>query len=248
MYKICSFLIILIIIYLSYDYCSHTLIEGAGSTMTQAELDKQDNIAKQIKCSSPPATKIKGSSATEACAYEKVSCMTLMDEVSNSDWGDSYTDYGGSGSNYIEDVKKQCHFCVKGSKQDGNARHILANVGGTADSHFAYDICDAMVAKCSSDIIYANNRQGGWDHDCGVTLKKGWGEKNNINMSVCTLLSNSIIQFFLGFMGGIECTLLIKAREFENSAIKKMECIPCTATFGHGPGCTEKKNKRCGVD
>ena len=105
-----------------------------------------------------------------------------------------------------------------------------------------------MVAKCSSDIIYANNRQGGWDHDCGVTLKKGWGEKNNINMSVCTLLSNSIIQFFLGFMGGIECTLLIKAREFENSAIKKMECIPCTATFGHGPGCTEKKNKRCGVD
>jgi len=187
--------------------------EGGG-TYTKSD----DDVIIERKCEGPAVKDIKSSTATSPCQYEKVSCINAMNSISTDDWSGDFTKTNkanfGSGNGY----KEQCQLCVRGSKVDGTTRNVLANVGAPPDgdpvkenaynSNFAYALCDAMVATCSSDLFYANNTAP-WLHDC--TTKSG-----TLNEAVCALLQSNILQFFLGFMGGIECTLQIKAIELED--------------------------------
>jgi hypothetical protein len=222
MNKICSFLIIIITIYLTYDYCSR-ITEGQTTAEDIArrkkEREEADKSIPTTKCNAPKLTTIDDQSTnTEPCAYENVSCRALMDKITTDDWGDSFH----KNTNIKEtSYKTQCNLCVQGSKVDGNTRFVLANVGAPVGktnkahvSNFADDLCDAMAANCESQIFYANNRQDGWEKDCQGVDKTSWAD-NKLNKVVCVLLTNSILQFFLGFMGGLECTLKIKAYEIE---------------------------------
>lgn len=234
MNKICSFFIIIIIIYLSYDYCSRSLIEGQGNSnpdYSKFDEEKQDAAVGEVKCKSPPLTTIEETTTTtDPCSYEKTSCIGAMDNVTTDTWG---TNWNISGNK----LKQQCSSCVQGSQVDGSTRHVLANVGKKPGSlplptvpvsKFAEDMCDAMVAGCDKSIFYANNRQDGWTTDCAGVDDSSWAI-NKLNKGVCTLLQNSIIQFFLGFMGGIECTLKIKAHKLLSGLESNVDCDMCCA-------------------
>jgi len=219
MNKICSFFIIVIIIYLSYDYCSRSLIEGQGKGKPDySKYDEtQDAAVKTVVCKGPPLTTIPDTKVTTyPCSYEKASCMNAMDKVTTDAWGNNWNEVGN-------DLKQQCSLCVQGSKIDGTTRHVLSNVGKIPGSpppptvpvsKFAEDMCDAMVAGCDKSIFYANNRQDGWAIDCSGVDATTWTD-NKLNKGVCALLQSDILQFFLGFMGGIECTLKIKAHKLK---------------------------------
>ena len=230
MNKFCSFLIIIIIIYLTYDYCSNTIIEGANGGGRGGGYDEsQDKFVKEATCSKQAVTSIKGSAASEPCQYKAVSCITKINDINEKDWGGNFTSYNKpSGSTDTQwNYKKQCKLCIQGSKVDGTTRNILANVGRTdditiPDSHFAYDLCDAMVAGCESSIFYANGRQDGWSNDC-ANMKSASFTDNKLNVSLCKILQSDILQFFLGFMGGVECTMKIKALEFEAYMANKLK-------------------------
>ena len=153
--------------------------------------------------------------------------MNAMNEHKAHDW-ESWTSHDGT-----DKLKKQCNLCVQGSKVDGNTRYVLANVSKTKEgvpheSHFADDLCDAMVAGCGSQVFYANNRQDGWNYDCKYanSSKSSWTD-NKLNKAICKMLSNSIIQFFLGFMGGLECTLKIKGYQLESGIKNSVKCDTC---------------------
>jgi len=230
MNKLCSLLIILLIIYLTYDYCSNT-VEGNDAVADEiAARNKQtetDDAAKIIHCSKSPVTSITdgvNANASESCQYKNVSCINNMQSIGDDKWKSSYTDYDG-----VVNYKTQCQLCVKGSKLDGTTRSALSNVI-IGESHFAYDLCDAMAAGCDSGIFYANNKQGNWSHDCKLMESTPWTssdeeESNALNKALCSVLQNDIIQFFLGFMGGIECTLLIKEKELKGWMGDKIDDI-----------------------
>jgi len=231
MNKICSLFIIIIIVYLSYDYCSNSLIEGQTTYDT-----KQDDVIVAEKCESAAGkslpkfsrdmTDIKtNTTSTKPCQFESTSCISTMERVKSDDWGVNWHHSGTP-------LKRRCNLCVQGSKIDGNARHVLANVGVSKErpndrSNFADDLCDAMVAGCGgSSLIYANNQQNGWRTDCMHIDETDWDD-NKINKAMCTFLQNSTIQFFLGFMGGIECTLKIKAYQLRGNIQEAMDCTAC---------------------
>jgi len=172
------------------------------------------------------------------CEYKSVSCINSIPP--DSEWGDNFTNNPVEFTQKNHRLKKQCQLCVIGSKMDGTTRRVLANLGKTPDSkdvppsNFAYDLCDAMVAGCEKALFYANNKQD-WNSICDEVDKTTW-TNNKLNKAVCKLLKNSIIQFFLGFMGGIECTLKIKAYEFK----KAMSCDLCKIN----PTCSKDDEKQ----
>ena len=227
MNKYCSFVIIIIIIYLTYDYCSNPLVEGQRGKIDPDD----DNVTVEEKCTDdagsvlPPISSIKNGTASKPCQFKDASCKLLMDEVDADLWDGNWNKAPDMSA--LPNIKNQCRLCVQGSKVDGKIREVLANVGGKDHiSNFALSLCDTMAIKCDSGVGYANNQQDGWKGvDCkdayeDSTDMKKWGKGNNMNMMVCRVLSNSIIQFFLGFMGGVECTLSIKAHGLKQ-AIEK---------------------------
>jgi len=265
MNKICSIFIILIIIYLSYDYCSQT-IEGQGGDVkddSKISDDEDESFAGLKKGKSNPAdrtgecpqwkgtkeTSIKLDGSTEPCAYTEVHCRNSMETVSTSNWADSWNTKETKDS---KGFKARCQACVQGSKKDGNTSHVLANVGrykkdGVPQrplSNFSADYCDALAASCGgSSIIYANNKQDSWgDHDCKeiLDLPTDQWQDNALNIVLCKILSNRFIQFFLNFMGGIECTLKIKGYQVMGDLKKWGNCESCCATT-----VTDSGKKKC---
>ena len=242
MNKIVSIFIILIIIYLSYDYCSTKMIEGQ-TTMTDEELKEQDKSITVKSCEGGPVSigsNIKANNAKYPCQYKNISCVNKMEQVSTNDWGDNWH---GSGNK----TKQQCQLCVMGSDVDGNTSKILSNVGKNKNnpifrSNFANDLCDAMVAGCDSRLFYANNKQDGWNIDCRGVENTSWTD-NKLNKAMCAILKNSIIQFFLGFMGGLECTLKIKMYQLQSSVKKQFHCGICKIPEACSDG--DKKKYNC---
>lgn len=245
MNKYCSLLIILLIIYLTYDYCSN-IVEGQDG---QDDQDDQDNKKKfgsggydetsddYVPETCPYNGTIIGGikkisdgvdkGVTNPCDYKTVSCSNTIPKA--SDWGNMFTSEP-NGNDTANNLKRQCQLCVIGSKADGTITNTLANVSRIPDSksvpnsHFAYDLCDAMVAGCDKSIFYANNRQDGWNKDCGPVDSTTWAN-NKLNIGICKVLKSSILQFLLGFMGGIECTMKIKSYELKGYMDAKMDSL-----------------------
>ena len=244
MNKYCSLLIILLIVYLAYDYCSNIVegndgIPGGGNYNTA-----QDDFKGVAVC---PYGETKGNitsidegvtkGVTNPCDYKSVSCINDM-TGKDSDWGNNFTNKHLDLTKPNQMKKEQCKLCVMGSKVDGTVRTVLANLGKTPGettvptSDFAYDVCDAMVADCSQALFYANAKTD-WSNTCKAVENTSW-TNNKLNKAVCKVINNGIIQFFLQFMGGIECTMKVKAYEFK----KAMSCDLCHITPGkHCPGC-----------
>jgi len=231
MNKYCSFLIIILIVYITYEYCS-SLTEGAifGGYDSKADEHKDRIICKKgqaFDLNEP------NSSPREPCVYEGKSCIDLvgsLDKQVKGDWNAVYTDYVNDKSKAGGNLKYNCSRCVQGSKQDGTVTRFLSNLStkegdpNPAVSKFAQDVCDAMAADCDNPTFYANNRQN-WEHgDCS---KAGIDSDNTLaNKFVCKLLTNSFLQFFLGLLGGVTCTLKIKGKELENLP-EELLCMAC---------------------
>jgi len=248
--KYCSLLIILLIIYLTYDYCSNivegkdNIVEGKDNIPGGGNYNTSKDDYKPYQC--PYGDQVKGGitsikdgvtgEVTNPCDYKSVSCINTIPK--ESEWGNNYTnnpppvkkpdDFKKLKPN--QKLKKQCQLCVIGSKVDGTTRHVLANVANdpattnVPPSNFAYDLCDAMVADCGKAEFYANSRQDGWSNDCATADKTSW-TNNKINKLLCKTLKSSFIQFFLGFMGGIECTMKIKAYELRAYMEGKVDAL-----------------------
>jgi hypothetical protein len=239
--KYISLLLIIIIVYVTYVYCTHQtnkIIEGVD-----VYDETQDTAVVAAQCSGKAATSIDTTTnATSPCQFKGSSCVTMMENANKEKWANHYTDY--SAGDYSDDkggahapgwiLKSQCAKCVQGSEMDGTMRRWLSNVQTTPTnqsdpptSRFAYDVCDAMAAECTDPLVYANNRQD-WDKGDCSTVSVG-STNPNLNILLCQLTTNAFIQFFLGFMGGATCTLKIKALELKASLLSglhKLERIP----------------------
>jgi hypothetical protein len=253
MNKYCSLLIIVLIIYLTYDYCSN-IVEGNDTVAGGGTYDESKDNYSGVECiyagkRISGITKIsdgvkdkKDYDVTNPCDYKDVSCVNTIPDV--KEWGNMFTSIpDDSSEDKSNRLKKQCQLCVIGSKVDGSTVNALANVSTKSYdipvkpiSNFAYDMCDAMVADCDKSIFYANNKQDGWGIDCShVDDADSTWVNNKLNKLLCKTLTSSVLQFFLGFMGGIECTMLIKGYEFKGYINKKID------DFGAHPGDTLKK-------
>ena len=220
MNKLVSFLIIIIIIYISYEYCSitSTVIEGANNKRTgdydeskdRPVVDECANVAQVDEISTNKLHDNK-------CAYKNKSCTVLMD---NQTVRDNWT-YGAAGES--KTIKKNCMRCIQGSMKDSTTRRYLSLIAadpanGKRDSKFAYNLCDGLAAECEDALFYSNNSTD-WAHsDCvGVSLASN---HSKLNKFMCQILTNSFLQFFLSFMGGVTCTLKIKTYELEQKVVQ----------------------------
>jgi|TARA_B110001469_G_C9626553_1_gene312840 hypothetical protein len=232
-HKHISFILILFIIYISYDYCSDK-IEGLDSTCPDpgSPPDKIDGL-KSLPVKAP-------------CFFKQTSCNNLMTNVGD-EWNSFYTDYNPSEGPGVDSkgwtMKQQCERCMRGSSKMGQTLNLLANVSNkiespeipTHSSKFSLDYCDALAAKCGSPLFYANNRQNWEQYDCsGVTI--GNDEYSKTSQFLCSLLTNNVIQFFMGFLGGATCTLKIKALELETSLSHIPDDIFCLICSDDVPG------------
>jgi hypothetical protein len=90
MNKYCSFVIIIIIIYVTYDYCSNPLVEGGTGNID----DDDDDVTEEEKCIDDNThTELKdqtfiskNAKATKPCQFKNASCKLLMDDVTADDW------------------------------------------------------------------------------------------------------------------------------------------------------------------
>lgn len=234
MNKVTSFLLIIIIVYVSYDYCTRQVIEGAGNI---GDYNKgQDNKSVKKTCKGPQLSVIDSQKGVDKCQYKNVSCKTALD---NGTGKDNWT-YGSGGEPHPEKIN--CMKCIQGSEVDSTSRRYLADIGYDVNtdtgrgrkSEFAYHVCDAMNAECDSYVWYANAHSDWYNQDCkGVTLTPPSNHSHSTIM-MCTLLRNSFLQFFMSFLGGVTCTLKIKARELEQTithaldeAEDSMKCASC---------------------
>jgi hypothetical protein len=240
MNKYISLVVILFIIYISYEYCSDTIIEGASGG--DYDPDKEDAAYDKPKvCSEPPDTSDSINNLTSKikapCAFKEQICSKLMTNTGDA-WNSFYTDYSTRSETAVDTkgwiMKKNCESCIRGSNNMGTTLNVMSNVsnkldGTTYQSKFALDYCDALAADCESPLLYANNRQNWEQYDCNG-VDAGSSVYSKTNQLVCVLLKSSILQFILSFMGGITCTLKIKAKELETSLKQipdKMLCSIC---------------------
>jgi len=202
--KVTSFLLIVIIVYVSYDYCSNPVIEGQGNV--GGYNTKAHDAVKSAPACSPPYT----------CSYNGVSCDLTDGDKNSWHFGDS---------SHAPAAKSNCMRCIQSSDTVSATQRALAGIGleTNKDNHseFAYNLCDAKAAGCDSAIWYANAHSD-WDsQDCkGVDLTS---KHSHSTIMMCTLLKNPVLQFFMSFLGGVTCTLKIKALELEQTITHAMD-------------------------
>jgi len=228
--KVLSFILIIIIIYISYDYCSSPSIEGF-----QSKYDKsQDKKPVEEKCSGAQVGISKSlTEISESCRYKSVSCSKFLETAKEEQKWNFGTPLPKSdcGGDKACIYKKNCMKCVQGSEQDSTLRRYLSGIGlkvnADKSSFYGYYLCDAMAAGCSDPFWYAYNKADWSGHDCkGVSMTS---THTNSTKMMCNMLTNPVLQFFMGFMGGITCTLKIAELEAEqllHSALDKLGDIP----------------------
>mgnify|MGYP001231676715 CR=1 FL=1 len=220
--KVNSFLIILIILYVTFKYCD--LYEGQSDTYAgrQGNTEGDDDASEQLEeCSGGQKKTFEGGSF-KPCQYRENSCLVSAQAVSKKwdQYRENSTDHNGS-------LKYNCSKCVQGSDIDGSIRYYLANVGTDVNgikkvSKFADDLCDGMAADCDDAFFYALNKQNWWLGDCeGVTMEKN----GKVNITLCTFFGSSFISFVTGFLGGITCNLKIRALELEQSIMNAWDTV-----------------------
>jgi hypothetical protein len=215
--KITSFIIIILCIYISYEYCSVNVIEGqasdpgistgdytgpgSGRGLAPGANTQSSDTSDAEDCNKP---------GTPCYIYKDKDCMReTITESARDNWI-----YGDKGDNISE--KQACMKCIQGSKQMTTMPHTLANIGYYANtskkSYYALRYCDAMAADCDSRSWYANGHSDWNNQDCkDVSITD-----DTLPMStrlICNMIGNSILQFFMSFLSGVTCTLKIKALE-----------------------------------
>jgi len=224
--KLTSLIIIIIIVYISYDYCSQPIIEGQAGPNKGDYSKDEDNVATEVVCNKPAKIVIDDAANLDKCQFKGVSCI---DAMANGDARDKWV-YGDKGND--NPYKTNCMKCVQGSDQDSTARRYLAGIGYEKDtrehnSYFARQLCDAMAAECDSSIWYANAHSDWASQDC----KNLPANVSKSTTAMCLVLGSSVLQFFMSFLGGVTCLLDIKAKELYSMTIK-----PITDALDHIPG------------
>jgi len=202
MNKACSLFIIIVIVYLTYDYCSKPLIEGQGTARISDDELKKSEIVEVMEgeCSSGKASGFREQENKQnrsKCVYEDASCKDFLQKRAGGGgvdkiWKDSWR------HSDIGEAKRQCQLCVQGSSVDGTVKRLLANVGRTGKNYyssgFGNDICDAMAADCQSNswVHYANYQADGWNSACNPFPNF---DNDKTNYALCMLLQNSAFQF-----------------------------------------------------
>ena len=226
----CLFLIILII-FISYN-CYNPIIEG----QTNPGPAMGDYTGAGTGPGLPPSSYQADNSCgpgTPCAQYKEKDCYTeTITGTAKSNWI-----YGRKGDkpDTATDYKTKCMTCIQGSQKQSSTQRALANIGYQSNSNkssfYAMRVCDAMAADCDSPAWYGNSHAEWGNYDCrNVSITD-----TNIsatNRMLCSLVSNSIIQFFLSFLSGVTCTLKIKALELEQTIESAGKCLICSACQG----------------
>jgi len=205
--KLVSFMIIILCIYISYKYCS--IIEGQANKPAFGDY-KGRGTGRGVAQSTTTTT-----TTTDSCGpgtpckeFSDKNCQSIVD-------GDRDNWVFGSKGDDLE-IKKKCMRCIQGSKLGSTMPRYLANIGyesnSTKNSYYALRLCDAMAAKCGGQSWYANNEADWSSQDCR-TVSITDTSKSMTTRLLCSMLTNSVLQFFMSFMGGVSCSLKIKALE-----------------------------------
>lgn len=212
--KLVSFMIIILCIYLSYEYCYR--IEGQSNKPAFGDY-KGRGTGRGVAQKTTTTTTDPCGPGTPCKEFSDKNCQSIVDgdKLGNDDWI-----FGSKGDDLA--IKRKCMKCIQGSKLGGNMPRYLANIGYESNpdkhSYFALRLCDAMAADCSSQAWYANNEADWSNQDCR-TVSITDTDKSMTTRLLCSMLTNSVLQFFMGFMGGVSCTLKIKAYEL----VQKLE-------------------------
>ena len=201
MNKVTSFLLIILIIYISYEYCSRPVIEGADPVGPNKGKD--------------PSTDDKH--VDTGPVLTDIDCRSNMTDDIIDDW--KYIIDRKEGKLIPE--KKTCMDCLQGSTHDGTIQRYLANIGyeankdgtgkDTHESYYALRYCDALAANCSAKASYANASADWATQDCKHVSFTDTSLSARTRF-FCTVLSNSVVSFFLDLIfSGVSCTLNIGA-------------------------------------
>lgn len=252
--KYCSLLLIILIIYLTYDYCNinepfvSTEYDTTRDRLITVDNENTDSMFSFSLGSSCPDNV--GNTAVanfdgnlENCDYKKTDCQVVADTYDFMDWN-----YGSDS----DSKRKECQKCVRGSEKMSGTVSILSNayeIGEAApkgkDQYSLYTdfsgyICDAMVGCGDSDTMYAFNNTD-WSTDCGG----GFDTSDNmsiINSLRCTMIDNFLIRTIASYLGGMTCSLEIQGIQAINAVkgafdatINDMECA-MPGNFGENCG------------
>lgn len=228
--KLVSFMIIILCIYLSYEYCS--IIEGQINKPALGDY-KGRGTGRGVVQSTPTTTDPCGP-GTPCSDYGNTNCQMIVDS-DKKNWI-----FGSKGDSLP--IKNKCMRCIQGSNTGSTMPRYLANIGYESNrnkhSYYAYRLCDAMAAGCSGGSWYANNNSDWENQDCrGVSITDT--NKSMTTRLLCSIVSNSVLQFFMSFMGGVTCTLKIKALELFQNIKHTTKCVTCKLprTDDCPPGC-----------
>lgn len=234
MNKECSFLLIIIISYLSYNYCSQT-IEGIDPNVNQGRYDilGQDSVQsddqatlddrgidKDENCNSPATP----------CYYKDKDCTDTNNWCPNGGCGE----YRYSTSNSRRD---NCARCFQSNSSGGSLVNYLSLLGAEAHksedgkqgySNFASNYCDALSAGCTSPFWYALGVTD-FDNDCGdIGHLPYWGTKKDASWTtffLCSILRFPPIEFITEILKGVSCELKVKTDQLKQSAEDEIQGI-----------------------
>lgn len=230
MNKECSFLIIIIIGYLSYSYCSKT-IEGITSGVNYGTYDLSQDLAQtpggNANQQSGGTIDVCSSQDTQnpmnTCYYKDKNCNNLR-----SSWVNGYEYDSNNNEN-----RQKCMRCIQSNTSTGTTTNYLARVGlenqpTQGQSEFAKYYCDALIADCSDRYWYALD-QTDFNNEC-TNISIG-GNASNMSKFICSVMTNTITGAFFGFLfsiiSGVSCTLEIKASEAKRYISGKIDCMEC---------------------
>lgn len=229
MNKECSFLLIIIISYLSYNYCSQT-IEGIDPNVNQGGYNilDQDSILSDEQATRKELgldDNAKCNSPATPCYYKDKDCTDKNNWCPNG----SCDEYKFGTSNNQRD---NCARCFQSNSSGGlfvNYLSLLGSEGHKSEdgipgySNFASNYCDALAADCTSPFWYALGVTD-FDNDCGDIgmYKKGSTWTSTI---LCAIFRSYPIEFITEILKGVVCELKIKTAQMRQRAEEEVKEI-----------------------
>jgi len=224
MNKECSFLIILIIGYISYNYCSIT-VEGINPNVNQGyyktSQDRSDLSPESIDLSDPENECSSDKDPHNRCKYIDKDCHNIQ-------WDrDKYRFKDDSNP-----IRRDCMNCIMVSNELPIMASYLSDIGNYSSrganpnpkSKFSMNYCDAIVANCDDYYFYALGSTNFEDSDCN-----GIDDANSdaplMTKVKCSVLTNSIFNFFSGIIRGVECELTIRLNQLRDKAVDLEDSI-----------------------
>lgn len=248
MNKVCSFLIIIIIGYLSYNYCSKT-VEGISPGISPGVNQGGYNLD-QDRVFTPSNSGNQG--AQGSCTPQQISQVGSACYYSNSNSSDCTAGINRDNYRYKDGnnaEREQCMRCVMNNKNLPIVVKYLAGIGveNGGSSEFARNYCDALMAGspgCDNAQFYSIGETD-FDNDCsGVNLISN---NTKTTRALCTVMTNPVFEFLFEMAKGVVCDMNIRARMIERTiedgihqAEDTIEHLPvsiaCAMSGGHVPG------------